>query len=94
MSDDRINAPPERDARPAYVRTLDAERVQAEAELGAMRAGLHELRCYLHSAKFAPRADGREPGEYVHRNDVLLRMDETGAAALAAGARAASEEVS
>jgi len=73
------------DARPVYVRELDRERRMAEAELGALRDSLHELRCYLHSAKFAPSADASAGGEYVHRADVLLRLDEAGAAALAAG---------
>ena len=51
------------DARPVYVRELDRERRMAEAELGALRDSLHELRCYLDSAKFAPSADQIAGGE-------------------------------
>jgi|KBSMisStandDraft_5_1062788.scaffolds.fasta_scaffold877996_3 hypothetical protein len=70
------------DNRPLYVRRLDAERRQAQAELGALQEGLNELRAYLTSAKFAP------PCATVNPQDVLLRLNESSYAALLAGERA------
>lgn len=71
------NATPTRDARPAYVRRIDAERRAAQAELAALDAGILELVYYLHSPKFATH-------RYVNVEDVLLRISETRAAALQA----------
>ena len=61
------DATPTRDARPAYVRRLDAERRAAQAELGALDAGIGELVAYLQSSKFAT-------DRYVNVDDVLLRI--------------------
>jgi hypothetical protein len=67
------------DTRPLYVRRLDAERKQAQAELESLKDGLYELRRYLLSPKFSA------PCSTVNPNDVLLRLDEATYNALLAG---------
>ncbi len=66
------------DARPVYVRQMDAERRAAKAELEALEQGLSDLVSYLHTPKFAP------PNRYVNVEDVLLRIGEARSAGLAA----------
>jgi hypothetical protein len=74
------------DRRPAYVRSLDADRRQARAELAAVLDGLNDLRAYLNSPKFRGSSDLRMG--YVNVDDVLLRLNEATYAGVVAYDRA------
>lgn len=71
------------DKRPIYVRELDLERKQAEAELAELYAGLHDLKRYLTSAKFAEPSDRQR---LVNTDDVLSRLSQAQGRALDAAA--------
>jgi hypothetical protein len=69
------------DRRPKYVRQLDHERRQDEAELTVLHARLAHLAEYLNSSKF------RAPSErqnLVNVDDVLTWLDQATSAALTA----------
>lgn len=70
------------DNRPLYVRRMDRERREAQAELAALKESLYELKGYLNSPKFRSPSDRQG---YVNVDDVLLRLDEGSYAALVAG---------
>lgn len=73
--------------RPAYVRALEARAESAEAERDALRLGLEALRAYAQLPKFADGPDERYTHPYMHREDVLLRVNEALTAGLEAGGR-------
>jgi site-specific recombinase XerD len=57
-----------------YIHRLQAERDRAQREVDALREGMRQLRGYLTSAKF-------HQDDSVNVRDVLLRLEELGAAA-------------